>query len=416
MQSKNNQLHVLIIVNRLHEWSQNFITRELTELNEQGVRMHIASRKIVQRTDLTEREKKLLPLAVLLPENPFLPKFWMKIVKTKLRYTGGYLRAWRALFSLKHKPSKFFRSVVCLFRAAVVADWAVSQKINLIHAHFLTAPGDTALYLSKITGIPYGGTAHAMDIYTDNSGLVGKIANAAYLSTCTAANEQYLKTLPGVHPQKIRKLYHGIEIRPEEPSPENHRPFTFIAVGRMVEKKGFKFLIEACSFLKKQGLDFQLNFIGNGPLEEELKAQAQSLGLADRLHFKGMFPPNSMGEQYRQADVLVMPSIVDPSGDRDGLPNVCLEAMNHGLPIVGSNVSGIPEGVVHGENGWLVPPGDSVKLAEAMAEAIQQNNLFEMKKAARRMAIENFSLKNNIRALRRLMESTAPNHQLTANS
>ena len=404
MQSKDNHLHVLIIVNRLHEWSQNFITRELTELNEQGVKMHIATRKIVQRDDLTEREKKLLPLAILLPENPFSPKFLFQHLKTKLRYFTGYLKAWRALFSLKHKPSKFFRSVVCLFRAAAVAEWVVSQKINLIHAHFLTAPGDTALYLSKITGIPFGGTAHAMDIYTDNSGLVGKIANAAYLSTCTAANEQHLKALPGVDPQKIRKLYHGIEIQPEEPSAENHKPFTFIAVGRMVGKKGFKFLIEACGFLKKQGLNFQLNFIGNGPLEEELKAQAQSLGLADRLHFKGMVPPNSMGEQYHQADVLVMPSIVDPSGDRDGLPNVCLEAMNHGLPIIGSNVSGIPEGVVPGKNGWLVPPGASTKLAEAMAEAIQTKNLFQMKNAARQMAIGHFSLENNIRALRQLME------------
>ena len=89
MPNNTSTLHVLIIVNRLHEWSQNFITRELTELNEQGVRMHIATPKIVQRNDLTEREKKLLPLAVLLPENPFLPKFLFQHVKTKLRYTGG---------------------------------------------------------------------------------------------------------------------------------------------------------------------------------------------------------------------------------------------------------------------------------------------------------------------------------------
>jgi glycosyltransferase involved in cell wall biosynthesis len=410
MQNKNADLHVLIIVNRLHEWSQNFITRELTALNQQGLKMHIATRIIVRRDDLTEQEKMLLPFAFLLPENPFLPGFLIRHVKTKLHFFKGYLRAWQALFLLKHKPSKFFRSVVCLFRAASVAEWVVSQKINLIHAHFLTAPGDTALYLSRITGIPYGGTAHAMDIYTDNSGLTGKIAHAAYLTTCTAANEIHLKSLPGVNPDKIHKLYHGIEIGQEEPRPENHQPFTFIAVGRMVEKKGFKFLIEACSLLQKQGLRFQLNFIGNGPLEKELKAQMHFHHLSDCVYFKGIIPPNNMGEQYQQADVLVMPSVVEPSGDRDGLPNVCLEAMNYGLPIIGSHVSGIPEGVVHGKNGWLVPPGDVEKLAEAMAEAIQTNSLFDMKKAVRRMVIENFSLENNIRALRQLMENAATLH------
>ena len=399
-----NTLHVLVIVNRLFDWSQNFITRELAELNRQGVRMHIAARKIVQRDDLTTDEGKLLPLAIMLPENPFLPISLARHLRTAWRHFRGYCRAWRALFSLKHKPSKFFRSVVCLFRAASLAEVVFSKKINLIHAHFLTAPGDTALYLSRITGVPYGGTAHAMDIYTDNSGLTGKIAHAAYLTTCTMANELHLKSLSGINPLKINRLYHGIEIEKEEPLPDVHRPFTFIAVGRMVEKKGFGYLLEACGLLKNQDHDFRLHLIGSGPLEEELKARTQSLGLADRVFFKGMLPPNNMAKAYRQADLLVMPSIVDASGDRDGLPNVCLEAMNHGLPIIGSNVSGIPEGVTHGSNGWLVPPGDAVALAGAMAEAIQLPDLHEMKKAAHRRVIEHFSLENNIRALRELME------------
>jgi glycosyltransferase involved in cell wall biosynthesis len=405
MQNDNSALHLLIIVNSLYAWSQNFITRELTELNEQGTHMHVAARKITQRNDLTEKEKKLLPKAVLLPENPFLPAFWGKHFKTMRHFPKGYRKAWGALFALKHNSlSKFFRSLICLFRASAIADWSVANNITLIHAHFLTAPGDTAVHLSCITGIPYGGTGHAMDIYTDNSGLLGKIAGAAYITTCTAANERHLKALPQVDPNKIFKLYHGIETRHEEPQPENHRPFTFIAVGRMVEKKGFKYLLEACAILKGQNLDFQLVFIGEGPLEGALKAQVQALGLDAHVRFKGMVPPNKMTAEYQQADVLVMPSIIDPSGDRDGLPNVCLEAMNHGLPIVGSEVSGIPEGVVHGKNGWLVPPGDTLRLAASMKEALLSPRLFDMKQAARQMALRHFSLENNIRALRELME------------
>ncbi|MBK9017921.1 MAG: hypothetical protein IPM82_29935 [Saprospiraceae bacterium] len=196
-------LKVLFIVNRLFEWSQNFITRELTEMNEQDTQMLIATRKVTERDDLTEKEKKLLKLAILLPENPFWPSFLFQHIKVAFRFRSGYLQAWKALFALKHSSfSKFFRSLICLFRATAIAGKVVSEKVNLIHAHFLTAPGDTAVHLSKITGIPYGGTAHAMDIYTDNSGLLGKIANAAYLSTCTGANEQYLKSLPGIDPKK----------------------------------------------------------------------------------------------------------------------------------------------------------------------------------------------------------------------
>ncbi|MBI5915277.1 MAG: hypothetical protein HY842_07865, partial [Bacteroidetes bacterium] len=158
MQTENNSpLHVLIIVNSLFEWSQNFITRELTELNGQGTQLHIAARKIVHREDLTEKEKELYPRAIRLPDNPFWPGSLAKHFKTALRYPRGYSRAWGTLFALKHERfSKFFRSIICLFRAAAVAEEVVSKKINLIHAHFLTAPGDTALHLSKITGIPFG--------------------------------------------------------------------------------------------------------------------------------------------------------------------------------------------------------------------------------------------------------------------
>jgi glycosyltransferase involved in cell wall biosynthesis len=243
----------------------------------------------------------------------------------------------------------------------------------------------------------------------DNSGLRGKIAHSRYLCTCTAANERHLKSLDGVDPGKIHMLYHGIDVAAIEPVGPIHRPFTFVAVGRMVEKKGFQFLLEACAELNRRCLDFRLHFVGSGPLEDRLKAQCEALGLADCVEFRGMSQPNDMKRQYLEADVLVMPSIVDDSGDRDGLPNVCLEAMNEGLPIIGSDVSGIPEGVADGENGWLVPPGDAQRLAEAMADAIQSDRLGDMKRAARRMVMDRFSLERNIAALRqRMTDALAP--------
>ncbi len=407
MANKNNPqpLTLLVLVNSLYEWSQNFITRELTELHGQGTEMYIGTRKVVERDDLSDREKALGPRVISMPENPFLPASLIKHIRVALKRPGQYRRAWKALPTLKHDNfSRYFRSIICLFRATAIAEEVLAKKVNLIHAHFLTAPGDTAVYLSKLTGIPFGGTGHAMDIYVDNSGLLGKISHAAYLTTCTAANERHLHTLPLDDHGKIHRLYHGIEILREEPKMEKHQPFTFLAVGRMVEKKGFKYLIEACGLLKEKGLSFQCHFIGSGPIEDSLKSQTAELGLNGQIAFKGFVPPNEMTDWYRKSDVLVMPSIIDPSGDRDGLPNVCLEAMNHGLPIIGSNVSGIPEGVEDGKNGWLVPPADTGQLAAAMRGAMSSDRFFDMKKAARQMAIDNFSLENNIRALKDLME------------
>ena len=404
--NKKEELHLLIIVNSLYAWSQNFITRELTELYRQKTRMHIATRKVVERDDLSNDEKQLSKNVILMPENPFGPSSLIKHFKTAKKRPAQYRKAWQALPSLQHRflSNKYFRSIICLFRAAAIAEEVLAKKINLIHAHFLTAPGDTAVYLSKMTGIPFGGTGHAMDIYVDNSGLLGKIAHASYLTTCTGANEKHLRTLPIKNLEKVHKLYHGIQILESEPKMEKHQPFAFLAVGRMVEKKGFTYLISACQKLKEKGLSFICNFVGSGPIEDDLKKQVDASGLSDEVFFRGFVPPNEMTDWYGKSDVLVMPSIIDPKGDRDGLPNVCLEAMNHGLPIIGSQVSGIPEGVTDGKNGWLVPPADIEKLATAMEDAIVSDKIFAMKKAARKMVIDNFGLKNNIKALKQLME------------
>jgi glycosyltransferase involved in cell wall biosynthesis len=309
-----------------------------------------------------------------------------------------------AFFGLNHKPSKFFRSLVCLFRAATIAEVLVKQRINLIHAHFMTAPGDTALYLSKLTAIPFGGTAHAMDIYTDNSGLKGKIIQSSYLTTCTKANEDYLGELMGPLFSRIHKIYHGINLPDGIKTKADGQPFKFLAVGRLVPKKGFSYLIEACKILQGQKLIFRCTIIGTGPLLDSLKEKVNEAELDDVIEFKGYIAPNEMAEEYRQSDILVVPSTIDPFGDRDGLPNVCLEAMSIGVPVIGSNISGIPEGVIPGKTGWLVPPADTRALANAMKEAMQENRIDSYSKNARNFVKNNFNLETNIIALRQIME------------
>jgi len=399
--------HILFIVNRLYEWSQNFITRELTELNKLGLHMTIAARDILERDDLNPDEQALRSKYLPIKENPFALDYLARHFALAISRPVRYLRAWGTLFSLKHKPSKFPRGVVCLFRAAALAKEIEKKGIDLIHAHFLTAAGETALYLSKLTGIPFGGTAYAMDLYVDNTGLKGKLKNATYVNGTTQYNERFMASLMPESPEKALTLYYGIHTSAELAEPVPHDRFTFLAVGRLVQKKGFEYLIEACGMLKEKGFDFHCEIVGKGPLEEPLLAQIAELGLGDYISLTGYVAPNEMANKYRSGDILAAPCVIADNGDVDGLPNVCLEAMNYGLPVISTTISGIPEGVEEGVNGWLIPPNDSQALAGAMAKALQANNLPEMRKASHRMVCEKFDVRKNVVPIKALLEKHA---------
>lgn len=403
-QAKPAPLKVLFLVNRLYEWSQNFITRELTELNELGVDMVIAARDKAERNDLSPQEKKLESKYHRIENIPFTPAYLRRNLVVAVSRPGRYFRAWRTLFSLKHKPSKFFRGVVCLFRAGGLVNFAEQNGFNLLHAHFLTAAGETALYLSKMTGIPWGATAYAMDIYVDNSGLRGKLGHATYVNGTTKFNEAFMAKLVPEQPEKIVTKYYGIHTSPTMPAPIPHEKFTFVAVGRLVEKKGFRYLVEACGMLKQKGYDFRCEIYGKGPLEAELRQQVKELGLDNHLGLGGYVSPNEMPTMYRSGDVLVAPCVIASNGDVDGLPNVCLEAMDCGLPIISTTISGIPEGVEDGVNGWLIPPNDATKLAEAMEKALTAKDLLPMRIASHRMASQNFDVRKNVLLIRDLLE------------
>jgi glycosyltransferase involved in cell wall biosynthesis len=397
-------LNVLFLVNRLYEWSQNFITRELTELDALGVKMTIAARSVAQRTDLSPAEQQLLRHYHPIPENPFLPRYWTTHLRIAFGRPRAWLSAWKTLFSLKHKPAKFPRGLVCLFRAATLTDYIEKKQINLIHAHFLTAAGETALYLSKLTGIPFGATAYAMDIYVDNSGLAGKLRHAAYVNGTTRYNERTLARLIPEHPERIVTCYYGIYPAASAPAPLPHDTFNFLAVGRLVPKKGFHDLLLACDLLQRKGYVFYCEIIGSGPLEKELREQIQTLGLDGCVTLTGFVAPNDLPDRYRSGDVLVAPCIVAKNGDVDGLPNVCLEAMNYGLPVISTTISGIPEAVEPGINGWLVPPENPEKLAETMEEAMHAENLPALRRASHQLVSDRFDVRKNVIPIRDLLD------------
>ena len=398
-----NRLVVAVLLNRLFGWSENFITRELVELQRQGVEIHVGAKTIEQRDDLTPEEQSLQHNFFSVPENAYTPACLWKHVIFTMQHPLRCLKAWGALLTLRRRRLSYIgRSFACLFRAVALADVLLTKKVDVIHAHFLGTPTETALYLSKLTRIPFGCTGHAGDIYKANA---TKLAQAKYIITCTDANATYLQSIESSIRSKLFVVHHGLCL---SKAPYNgttsKESFTFLAVGRLVLTKGLSYLVEACGLLQANNYQFRCLIVGEGPLRHELQAHVQRLRLFDKVDFIGYVAPHHMPAIYQSGNALVVPSIIDQNGDRDGLPNVCLEAMAQGLPVIGTHISGIPEAVTEGVTGLLVPPRDPHALSDAMVTLLTSSHLETMGKAGYDVVREKFDLHKNVRVLKSIIE------------
>ena len=173
-----------------------------------------------------------------------------------------------------------------------------------------------------------------------------------------------------------------------------------LAVGQLREKKGFGFLLKACQRLVEQGYELKCDIVGEGPLRQSLEAEIRQLSLEDTVTLCGALPHQEVIAKYRQAMMFVLPAVMGADGDRDGIPNVILEAMAMELPVVSTRLSGIPEVVEDGINGLLVPPADERALAEALIRLLDNpDEGWRMGRKGRETVIENFDLEQNVKRL-----------------
>jgi glycosyltransferase involved in cell wall biosynthesis len=221
-----------------------------------------------------------------------------------------------------------------------------------------------------LRGLPWTVSAHAKDIWTTPAWEKReKLADCRWAVTCSRAARDDLAAL--APPGKVDLVYHGLDLGrfPAAPARAAGTTVTILTVGRAVEKKGHDTVIDALALLPP-GLDWRWVQVGGGPLKAKLKALAVRAGIAARCEFVGSRPQADIIEAYRKADLFVLASRVARDGDRDGLPNVLMEAQTQGLPCVGTRVSGVPELIENGVTGVLVPPEDPAALAAALAELI----------------------------------------------
>lgn len=261
------------------------------------------------------------------------------------------------------------------FGQACVMAAELPQSTRGIYAHFLHTPSSVARYTAVMRGLPWAYSAHAKDIWTsDRWDLAEKLqpgpGAASWGATCTALGAGHLREIAGA-PEQVDLVYHGLDLSrfPAPPPPRKRTPdapFKILSVGRLVEKKGFDRLLEAFALLPAE-LDWHWTHIGGGPLDANLRARAEALGLADRIDWRGACDQPDVIAAMRACDLFVLPSRVASDGDRDGLPNVLMEAASQRLPILTTAVSSIPEFIENGTHGVLSDDQPDA-LARAMSE------------------------------------------------
>lgn len=274
-------------------------------------------------------------------------------------------------------PAKSSEDVAVLqLKAAALAHLAQQRDIQHLHAHFASDAATVALLAGRLSGIGYSFTAHARDIFhtyenprIDDAMRRAKIGESRFVVTVSDYNRQHLQRLAPGSSGRIHRIYNGIDLSRFTPDPRARQTGLILAIGRMIEKKGFADLIEACRLLAEGSQEFRCRIVGDGPLRDRLQAQIDGAGLSSRVELHPPVVQERLITMIREASVVVLPCVISASGDRDGLPTVLLEAMALAQPVVTTTVSGGPEIVEHGRTGLLTEPGDPMALA-AMLGAI----------------------------------------------
>lgn len=289
------------------------------------------------------------------------------------------------------------------------------RRIDHLHAHFGSVATSVARLASKLAGVTYSFTAHAKDIFheeVDHEDMRTKLREASAVVTVSDFNVRFLRRTYGDDAAGVVRIYNGVDLDAFARTPYTHRPPVVVGVGRLVEKKGFCHLVDAVARLRKDGTAVELELVGTGPEEEALRGRVDDLGLHEVVRFLGPLPQGRIREVVSQAAVFAAPCVVGADGNRDGLPTVLLESLALGTPVVSTPVTGIPEAVVPGRTGLLVPEGDPVALAEALRRLVEDPDLAaRLADAGRRHVEATFDVARNTRLLHDLMRAAAPGRE-----
>jgi len=379
-----------------------FIDREILQLRRMGVDVRPISIRRPERNLSPQQRAIQSQVLYVLPASPgALAWSHLSFLVSRPRV---YLRTLGELFARPHPDLASRLRTVAHFGLGVHIARLIRDRCpsDHIHAHFVDRAALVALVAGRLLDRPFSATAHASDIYVSPVLLAEKMAGAKFIATCTRYNESHLLALPGTGSRRtVRCIYHGLDLREFHPKPmgTNANPLV-LSIGQLKEQKGFRYLIDAIGLLVDRDLAFECEIVGEGPLRAELEARLDELRIADRVRLVGALSHDAAIEKYADAALFVLPSVTAHDGDRDGIPNVILEAMAMGLPVVSTRQSGIPEAVQDGRTGLLVPPRDAPALADALAALLLDGDLrTRLGAAGRERAASTFDIEVNVQRL-----------------
>ncbi len=379
---------------RFPSFGQTFCYREVAELDRQGVASPIFSIRNPKDEPPQEWDPRIIERVHYVPEEKELLND-VRSASKKRKLTPEIVAA------LDHwgRRTDFLR----LYQAVYVGLRLQELGVRHVHAHFAGMAARTAFWIHRFFPMTFSFTAHANDIFAPRHFEIGldKLVDVArVIVTETDYAAQFLRERFPQRANSVHRIYNGLDLAEFERADFSSTPPLIIAVGRLIAKKGFAELIRACALLAERGKLFRCEIIGEGPLENELRAQIDKLNLQNRFVLSGAKPQREVRQHLAAASVFVLPSVLDPEGGMDNLPTVIMEAMATGLPVISTNIAGIPEMVVQNETGFLVQPADPIALAKAIEDVIDDRLLAQrLGEAGHQRAQELFSIEKNVREL-----------------
>ena len=401
MISKDQPPSIALLVKGYPRLSETFIAQEIHGLEQRGLPIEIVSLRHPYDPSIHPIHEQIKAPVRYLPE--YLHQAPLRVLAAwwKARRRPGY-RKLRSLW-LRDLRRDFTANRIRRFGQALVLAVELPASIKLLYVHYLHTPASVARYTALLTGLPYCVSAHAKDIWTSPAWeLREKLQDCRWLTTCTEANRAYLSELSPK--ADVFLTYHGLDaarfpkppVRTGADGQDPNRPVQLLGVARLVAKKGVDTLLEALRLLPSD-LHWRYVHIGGGAEKEAIKAKAGDLGLYDRIEWRGAKAQAEVIAAYRNADLFVLACRIADDGDRDGLPNVLMEAGSQELPVVTTSVSAVPELITDGENGLLVEPDDPAGLAKALESLIRNpSRRQELGRRGRRIVLERFSMEEGL--------------------
>jgi glycosyltransferase involved in cell wall biosynthesis len=381
--------------------SETFVLNEILELERRGVEVTLFSLKKPDEGRFHPQVSQLRAPVVYLEDAAgkkglaALAQYWPALRPHRDR-------AWEALDRAFSQADG--QALELLLAAAIVAGAAAERGLHHLHAHFASGPATVAYFASRLSGLGFSFTAHAKDIYlgtVDEGFLRDKLTAARFVVTVCEFNRHHLLSrFKGLDPDVVRVVYNGIDLDLFAFEAESRQKDLILSIGRLVPKKGFDVLLEACAILQGERVPFRCAIVGEGPERARLEAVVRERGLQKSVELLGARPQPEVVAGLKHAAALALACVEDADGNRDALPTVLIEALSTGCPVVSTAITGIPEIVSSGRDGLLVPPGDPTALAQALASVLSAPaDAAERARRGRRKAEERFDLRKSAESL-----------------